>query len=83
MVKPCSLRVDDHRGKPLGDLVEQQQARADAQDPGHGQHLLLAAGQARTLALPPFQKVREHAVDRLVGHAAGTDLREQRQVLLG
>ena len=33
--------------------------------------------------LLPLQEVREQAVDRLVGHAAGTDLREQRQVLLG
>src|SRR6202166_2547297 len=79
----ASERLHDHRGEPLGDLVEEQQARADAEDTGHGEHLLLAAGEARPLALPPLQEVREHGVDRLVAHAAGPDLREQGQVLLG
>jgi hypothetical protein len=39
--------LHDDRGQAFGDLVEQQQARAGAQDARHGQHLLLAAGQAR------------------------------------
>src|SRR5579862_2286861 len=79
----ASERPDDHRREPLGDLVEEQQTRAGAEDAGHGEHLLLAAGEARPLALPPLEEVREHGVDRLVAHAAGADLRQQGQVLLG
>src|SRR5579864_22687 len=79
----ASERLDDHRREALGDLVEQQQARAGAEDAGHGEHLLLAAGEARPLAPPPLEEIREHGVDRLVAHAARADLRQQGQVLLG
>jgi hypothetical protein len=36
-------RLHDHRRQALGDLVEQQQAGAGAQDARHREHLLLAA----------------------------------------
>src|SRR5512142_47554 len=39
---------DDGR-EPLGDLVEQEEPRPDAQDAGDRQHLLLAAGAAAAL----------------------------------
>src|SRR6187397_2813060 len=42
-------RLHDHGRKALGDLVEQQQVRARAQDPRHREHLLLAAGQLGAL----------------------------------
>src|SRR6185437_15606564 len=34
-------RLDDDRGEALGDLVEEQEPGARAQDPRHGEHLLL------------------------------------------
>ena len=54
----------------LGDLVEQQQPRAGAQDARHGQHLLLAARQPRALAAGALAQVGEHRVDLLDAHAA-------------
>src|SRR5512145_1338241 len=39
--------LHDHRGGPLGDLVEEEEARAGPEDPAGGEHLLLAAGEAR------------------------------------
>ena len=35
--------LDDHRRQAFGDLVQQQDVGAGAQDARHGQHLLLAA----------------------------------------
>src|SRR5437879_10959855 len=37
---------DDGR-QPLRELVEEEEARADAEDARHREHLLLAAGEAR------------------------------------
>ena len=62
--------LHDHRRQALGDLVEQQQLGAGAQDARHRQHLLLAARQARALAGRALLQVREHRVDLLDAHAA-------------
>ncbi len=48
--------LNDDRRKTLRRLVEQQQARAGAQDAPDREHLLLAAGQLRALALPPLRR---------------------------
>src|ERR1043165_3242649 len=53
--------LDDDRSQPLGRLVEQQHARSGAQDAADRQHLLLAAGELRSLtvqALPDVWKER-------------------------
>src|SRR5450432_558667 len=62
--------LHDHRGQAFGDLVEEQQARAGAQDARDGEHLLLAARQARALARGALLQVREHRIDLLDAHAA-------------
>ena len=81
MTSPSFLH--DHRRQPLGDLVEQQQACAGAQNARHRQHLLLAAGQARARAAAPFGQVGKHRVDLVERHAAAAHLRRQQQVFLG
>ena len=73
--------LDDDRSQAFGDLVEQQQPRAGAQDAGDGQHLLLAAGQAGALAVRAFLQVREHRVDLVQAHAALGQRGRQHQVL--
>src|SRR3989442_6395895 len=75
-------RSHDDRGESFGDLIEEQQARADAENSGHGQHLLLAAGQAHPRTLAPFQEVRKHRIDFLQRHTTRTEPREQGQVFL-
>ena len=37
--------LDDHRRQPHRELVEEQQRGVDGEGAGHGQHLLLAAGE--------------------------------------
>src|SRR5579864_4905071 len=74
--------LHDDRRKTLRRLVEQQQARAGAQDAPDREHLLLAAGQFRALALPALGEVREQRVDLLHRQPAIADLRRQQQVLL-
>src|SRR5689334_16288952 len=75
-------RLHDHRRESFGDLVEQQQLRAGAKDARHGEHLLLAAGKARTLrGLAALAQVGEHLVDLVDRHAAPGDLRRQGEVL--
>ncbi len=68
--------------KPLGDLVEQQELRAGAQDAGNGEHLLFAAGQPRTHALAHLFQVREHAVNLVKAHAVLADARRQHEIFL-
>src|SRR5688572_2685024 len=74
--------LHDHRREALGRLVEQQQARAGAQDARDGQHLLLAAGQLGALAAAPLEDIGEKLVDLLERQAARRDHRRQQQVLL-
>src|SRR2546428_6748127 len=64
--------LHDHRGQPFSDLVEEQDPRADAENSGQGQHLLLAAGQAHPRTLATFQEVRKHCVDLLQRHTSRT-----------
>src|SRR6516165_9207538 len=58
-------RLHDDRSEPLGDLIEQQQPCAGAQDARERQHLLLAARKVRPLAAAAFAQVGEHLVDLL------------------
>jgi hypothetical protein len=44
--------LDDHRGQPEAELVEQQQLRVPRQRATEGQHLLLAARQQASAPLP-------------------------------
>src|SRR5207244_13208901 len=74
--------LDDDRRETLGRLVEQQQPRAGAQNPGDRQHLLLAAGELGALAAQPLLEIGKQAEDRLEGQPARLDLRWQQQVLL-
>src|SRR5215470_5708199 len=74
--------LHDDRRQALGDLVEEEEPRAGAEDARHGQHLLLAAGEAHAGALAPLAQVREHRVQLLDGHAARRDARRQHEVLL-
>src|SRR6266545_2721708 len=76
-------RLDDHRREPLGDLVEEQEARPGPEDAREREHLLLAPGQPRARAAAPLLQVREHRVDLVHGHAARPDRRQDREVLLG
>src|SRR5437762_3167122 len=73
--------LDDDRSQALGRFVEQQEARAGAQDTPDRQHLLLAAGELGALAAQPLLDVgkqRENAVD---GKTARLDHRsEERRV---
>jgi hypothetical protein len=65
MVKPLLLELadhfaqllHDHRRQAFGDLVEQQQLGAGAQDARHRQHLLLAAGQGVALAVAALPRL--------------------------
>jgi len=43
--------LDDHRGQPLGGLVQQDQRRVAHQGAGDAEHLLLAAAGAATGAM--------------------------------
>ena len=74
--------VHDDRRQAFGDLVEQQQLGARAQDARHGQHLLLAARQAHARAGAAFAQVGEQAVDLVERHAAWRHFRRQQQVFL-
>ena len=57
MVRPICWMMTG--AKPFGRLVEQQQARAGAQDAPDCQHLLLAAGELGALAAQPLLDVRK------------------------
>src|SRR5436190_17943561 len=46
--------LDNHRRKPFGRLIKQQQARSGAQDAADCEHLLLAAGALGALAVQPL-----------------------------
>src|SRR5512134_1640257 len=73
--------LHDHRREALGGLVEQQQARASAQDAADGEHLLLAAGELRALAGEALLQVGEQLEDLRLAHAALAHLGRQQQVL--
>ncbi len=77
-------RLHDDRGQPFGNLIEQQQLGPGAQNPPHGQHLLLPARQTGALAVFALGQVGEHGVDFLDRHArlVGFELRGQQQVFL-
>ncbi|MNN27989.1 hypothetical protein D3C81_1415420 [compost metagenome] len=77
-------RLHDHRRQPFRDFIEQQQVGAGAQDAPDCQHLLLAARQARALALAALLQVGEHVIDLGLAHARvlALELRRQQQVLL-
>src|SRR5207302_6006011 len=55
--------LDDDRRQPLGRLVEQEQARAGAQDAADREHLLLAAGELGALARQPVLEVGKQFED--------------------
>jgi hypothetical protein len=75
--------LHDHRREAFGYLVEQQQAGTGAQHARHRQHLLLAAGQARTLAVAALPQVREHRRRSRPGlMTAAANLWRQQQVFL-
>src|SRR5512145_754235 len=74
--------IDDHRREALGRLVQQEQARAGAQDAADGEHLLLAAGELGALASQPLAQVGEEPEDLVHAQAARRNLRRQEQVLL-
>src|ERR1043166_407572 len=74
--------LDDDRREPLGRLVEQQKARAGAQDAPDGQHLLLAARQLGALAAQPLLQVGKQREDLLDAQAAGLHGGRQVEVLL-
>ncbi len=74
--------LHDDRRQAFGDLVEQQQVGTGAQDARHGQHLLLAAGEPRTLAEAALVKVGKHLVELVQAHAAAAHRGRQQQVLL-
>src|SRR5579864_2465448 len=74
--------LHDDRRQAFGHLVQQEQARARAQNSRHRQHLLFTAGKPRSLASPPFLQQREHGVDLIHSHAfAGKDGRQQKILL--
>ena len=71
-----------HGGEPFRRLVEQQEARARAQNAGDGQHLLLAARQLGAAAGEPFLEVGEERKDRVARQAARPHHGRQHQVFL-
>jgi hypothetical protein len=73
--------LHNHGREALGGFVEQQQARAGAQDTGDRQHLLLAAGEFRALAGRALLQVGEQRVDGREVEPAGRDGARQQQVL--
>src|SRR5580692_11294659 len=74
--------LDDNRRETLGGLVEQQKPRAGAQDAADREHLLLAAGKFRSLAVKPLAQVGKQFEDAVEIEPAGTHLSWQQQVLL-
>src|SRR5688572_23896648 len=74
--------LDDDRRQPLGRLVEQEQARAGAQDAPDGEHLLLAARQLGALAAQAIAQIREQLEDRLERQPPWLNPRGQHEVLL-
>jgi hypothetical protein len=57
--------LDDHRSEAFGRLVKEQEPRAGAQYAADREHLLLAAGKFRSLALQALLEVREQLEDLL------------------
>src|SRR5262245_31921409 len=78
---PADL-LDDDGGEPLGRLVEQEEARAGAQDAADRQHLLLAAGELGALAPEPFLEVGKELEDALELKPALTHPGRQQEVFL-
>src|SRR5713226_6362077 len=74
--------LDDDGCQSLGRLVEQQEARAGAQNAADRQHLLLAARQLGALAALALRKVGEDRIDLRDAHAARAHDRRQQQILL-
>src|SRR5262245_9532986 len=75
--------LHDDRRQTFGRLVEQQQARAGAQDAPDGQHLLLAAGELGALARETLAQVGEQLEDSLDRQALADalELGRQHQIL--
>src|SRR5260370_24374885 len=74
--------LDDHRGQALRRLVQQQQARARAENARDGQHLLLAARELGALAAPALAEVGEQRVDGLDGQATRPYVGGQHEIFL-
>src|SRR5712691_8766921 len=74
--------LHDDGGQTLRGLVEEEQARARAQDATDGEHLLLAPGELGALAPEPLLEIREETEDTVEGKPAWADLRGQQEVLL-
>src|SRR5689334_720385 len=75
--------LNDDWGEPFGRLIEQQQARAGAQNTADCQHLLLAAGELGSLAgAEPFLEVGEQIEDLFERKPARFNNGGQHQVLL-
>jgi len=62
--------LHDHRRESFGRLVQHEETRAGPQDAADREHLLLAAGELRALALQPLAQVRKQLVNRLQVEAA-------------
>src|SRR5437870_5863027 len=74
--------LHDDGGQALCRLVEEEQARARAQDATDGEHLLLAPRELGALAAEPLLEIREETEDAVEGKPARADLRGEQKVLL-
>ena len=74
--------LDDHRGKALIGLVEQQELQVAGQRAGDRQHLLLAARERRGFLPAALGQTREMLVDALERPADGLGDLGQDQILL-
>src|SRR5665213_2968331 len=80
--RPADL-LDDHGGEPLRRLVEQQEARAGAQDTRDRQHLLLAAREfCALIGAEALLEIWEQFKDAVERKSARPHLRRQQQVFL-
>jgi hypothetical protein len=76
----CHL-LNEERGEALGRLVEEEQARAHAEDAGDGEHLLLAAGELRAALAAAVFEAWEHGVDTVEAPRLRADGRGEEEVL--
>src|SRR5262245_7125348 len=74
--------LDDDRGKAFGRLVEEEEARARAQDASIGEHLLLAAGRLGSLARSAYLVVGKQLGMAIEFDAAGRHLGRQQKIFL-